>query len=401
MERYEYRAIDAAGNLADGAIEAESVADAYDALSRAGLTPLEAKRTKSARSWRERLMPAPSPEHITAFTADLAMLLKGGVVLGEGLRILAELEERAWLRRLLRSLNADITAGRSFSEALARHPAHFPPVYAKTVEVAEAAGRLEEALTGLAAERRRAEAMRRKVVSAIAYPLFLVVAAVGVLCFVLLYIIPQFEGAIAGFRDRMAPSALLVFDLSAAFRAHVDLVGIALALVLGGLLLAKRLGDERALWVRLASALPVTRTILAHAETMAFCRTLAILTDNGVDISAALRLIRGVMRRPGSARRVERVTAEVRQGRRLSDALADEALMPAHVVQMLRIGEEAGDLAGAAGRVATFYEAKLEASLGRLTAILGPVLMVFVSLLIAWVIISVMSALIGINDLLV
>lgn len=401
MERYEYRAIDAAGNLADGAIEAESVADAYDALARAGLTPLAATRTKSARSWRERLMPDPSPEHVTAFTADLAMLLKGGVVLGEGLRILAELEDRAWFARLIRALNADLNAGRSFSEALARHPSHFPPVYAKTVEVAEAAGRLEEALTGLAAERRRAEAMRRKVVAAVSYPLFLVVAALGVLAFVLLYVIPQFEGAIAGFRDQMAPSALLVFDLSAAFRAHVNLVVVSLALVLLAILLAKRMGEERALWVRLAAALPVTRTILAHAETMTFCRTLAILTENGVDISAALRLIRAVMRRPGSARRVDQVTAQVRQGSRLSDALATEGLMAAHVVQMLRIGEEAGDLAGAAARVATFYEAKLEAALGRLTAILGPVLMIFVSLLIAWVIISVMSALIGINDLLV
>ncbi|UOM34664.1 type II secretion system F family protein [Acuticoccus sp. I52.16.1] len=401
MERFEYRAIDASGNLAAGAIEAASVADAYDALARSGLTPLDARKVAGTRPWRERMTPDPRPEHVTAFTADLAMLLKGGVQLNEALKILADLETRAWLRRLTATLSADISAGRSFSEALARHPREFPPVYAKTVEVAEAAGRLEEALSGLAAERARAEAMRRKVVAAVAYPLFLVVAALGVLGFVLLYVIPQFEGAIAGFRDQMDPAALLVFDLSAAFRAHVDLVAIASAVVLVAGLAVKRLGEARALWLALAARLPVTRTIVSHAETMAFCRTLAILTDNGVDISTALRLIRGVLARPGAGRRVDAVTAEVRQGRRLSDALAQEALMPSHVTQMLRIGEEAGELGPAAGRVAAFYELKLEAALTRLTGILGPALMILVSLLIAWVIISVMSALIGINDLLV
>ncbi|WP_075221548.1 type II secretion system F family protein [Acuticoccus yangtzensis] len=400
MARFDYRAIDAAGNLAGGSIEAGSAGEALEAVRRAGLTPLEARRAATRRTLRDLLAPDPGAAPVTTFTTDLAMLLKGGVTLADALRILAELEPRRWLRALIAAILADITAGKSLSEALARHPKAFPPVYAKTVEVAEAAGRLEEALTGLAAERTRAEALRRKVSSAVAYPAFLVVAALGVLAFVLLYVIPQFETAIAGFRGQMTGSALLVFDLSAAVRAHADLIGSGLTLVLAAALLAGRIGGGRGLWIGLAARLPVTRPIVAHAEAMAFCRTLAVLTGNGVDISTALRLIRGVMRRPGAARQVDAVTAEVRQGRRLSDALTEAGLMSPHVVQMLRIGEEAGELGPAAARVAAFYEVKLEAALGRLTAVLGPALMILVSLLIAWVIISVMSALIGINDLL-
>jgi general secretion pathway protein F len=95
------------------------------------------------------------------------------------------------------------------------------------------------------------------------------------------------------------------------------------------------------------------------------------------------------------------VISDVRQGSRLSESLARRSLLPGHVVQMLRVGEEAGNLADSAGRVAIFYEAKLDMSLGRLTAILGPAMMIGVSFLVAWLIISVMTALISVNDLLV
>jgi general secretion pathway protein F len=135
--------------------------------------------------------------------------------------------------------------------------------------------------------------------------------------------------------------------------------------------------------------------------TLTFCRTLAILLQNSVDISTSLRLIRGVMRLPSAASEVDRVISDVRQGKRLSDALLPRTILPGHVVQMLRVGEEGGNLADSASRVAVFYEAKLDTALGRLTAIIGPAMMVGVSLLVAWLIISVMGALISVNDLLV
>jgi general secretion pathway protein F len=134
---------------------------------------------------------------------------------------------------------------------------------------------------------------------------------------------------------------------------------------------------------------------------LTFCWTLAILVRNDVNIPTSLRLIRGVVRLPSVAEQIDRVTDDIRQGQRLSEALARRQLLPRHVVQMLRVGEEAGNLAESAGRVATFYEAKLDAALGRVIAVVGPAMMIVVSLLIAWVILSVVTALISINDLLV
>jgi general secretion pathway protein F len=135
--------------------------------------------------------------------------------------------------------------------------------------------------------------------------------------------------------------------------------------------------------------------------TLTFCRTLSILLINGVDISTSLRLIRGISRVPKSAETIDLILSDVRQGKRLSQSLAQRPLLPAHVVQMLRVGEESGSLPESAARVSVFYEAKLDAALSRFTAVLGPILMMSVSVLIGWLIISIMSALMSINDLLV
>jgi general secretion pathway protein F len=269
------------------------------------------------------------------------------------------------------------------------------------VEVAEMSGRLEEALTSIAAERQRTENLGKRLVSAIAYPAFLGVAAVGVLFFVLLYIIPQFEGAIQGFRDRIDPSALFVFELSEGLRAVSGLIMPSLIALLVVFLLAKRLAAGRSLGLEILSRLPFTRRLVTYSLTLTFCRTLSILLTNGVDISTSLRLIRGISRVPGSSEAIDAILADVRQGTRLSQALARRPFLPAHVVQMLRVGEESGRLADSAARVSLFYEAKLDTALARFTAVLGPVLMMSVSVLIGWLIISIMTALMSINDLLV
>lgn len=405
MATFEYRAINPAGKMVSGAMDGGSPAEVLAELNRAGFTPISATPSKGApgvkRSWREALTPEPSPEHITGFTLDLAMLLQGGVPLNDALLILTQMEQRRWLVKLIETLHVEISGGKSFSQALALHPRQFPPVYIQTVSVAESAGRLEAALGDIAEERVRNERLRKSFTSAVAYPAFLVVAALGVMAFVLLFVIPQFEGALQGFRSKLSPSTTFVFDLSRWFRENVDKIVMGAAGALALALAANRFARGGNLFVRALARLPLTGNLLGHELTVTFCRTLAILLSNGVPITTALRLIRDIVRLPSAAAAIDAAGGDVRQGMRLSDALAKRAFLPAHVTQMLRVGEESGRLADSASRIAGFYEAKLDVSLKRLVAVLGPVLMMGVALLIAWLIVSVMTALTSINDLLV
>ena len=402
MPSFRYEALDTNGRRLTGMMDGLSRGEIIKELDRAGFLPIKAveARAQAGRTLRDMLTPEPKSEDITAMTLDIVMLLKGGVTLSEALSLLQQMGGSRWRTKVLRELHLAISVGKTFSQALSEHPRLFSPIYIKMVEVAEATGRLEEALAALAEERQRTERMRKRLIGAIAYPAFLIVSALSAMTFIFLYVIPQFETALEGFRDKIDPTALMVFNMSAFLRQNLQTIGISIgAVVLGSLLLGK-LGARRGIWTSLFARLPFFRTVFLYEVTLKFCRTMAVLIGNGVDISTSLRLLRDVVRLPAYAAQVDGVIADVRKGRRLSEALETRDFLPRHVVQMLRVGEESGRLPDSASRVAVFYESRLDTALTRVIAVLGPATMMLVSVLIAWLIISVMTALMSVNDLL-
>ena len=400
MPRFRYRALDASGQMVAGVIDAASDAAVVPELEKISVLPIEIQLEGEAGgfSLRKLFTRGPTKEEVSGISEDLATLIKAGVTLDRALVILSETGVRPAVARLMLDLHREITAGHSLAEAVSTHPELFPRTFAKMVEVAEVAGTLDETLRVIAHERRRGEGLRRRITSALAYPSFLIVAAIGVLVFVLVAIIPEFERALAGFQEESAQP--FIFKLSRAVRANSDLFAATGILALVGILLAARTRAVRGFLMRVIARIPGTREIVVYEQTVAFCATLGTLSHSGVDISTSLRLIRDVMRNVRSAEKIDRVVAGVRQGRRLSEALLDENILPPYAVHMLRVGEESGELDSAATRVAGFYEARLDRSLTRLTSILGPTIIIMVSGLIAWLIISVITALLSVNEIL-
>ncbi len=402
MPSFRYEALDASGRKTSGLMDGTSVAEIIKELDRAGFLPIKAAQahTQTGRSLRDLLTPEPKSEDITAMTLDIVMLLKGGVTLVEALVLLQQMGGSRWRTKVLRELHLAISVGKTFSAALGEHPRLFSPIYVKMVEVAEATGRLEEALSALADERQRMERMKKRLVGAISYPAFLIFAALSAMTFIFLYVIPQFETALEGFRDKIDPTALMVFNMSSFLRTNLQTIGLSLGALVVGLLVMGKLGQERGIWMRIFAHVPLLRTLFLYESTLKFCRTLSVLIGNGVDISTSLRLLRDVVRLPAFRAEIDGIVGDVRKGRRLSEALETREILPRHVVQMLRVGEESGRLPDSASRVATFYEARLDTALSRVIAVLGPATMMIVSVLIAWLIISVMTALMSVNDLL-
>jgi general secretion pathway protein F len=401
MPKFRYRALDASGQMVVGIIEAASNEAVVPELEKISVLPIEISDESGGSggfSLRRLFSRGPTREEISAISEDLATLIKGGVTLDRALLIMSETGVRPPIGLLMHDLHREIAGGHSLAEAVSTRPDLFPKTYAKMVEVAEVAGTLDDTLRVIAHERRRGESLRRRISSALAYPSFLIVAALGVLVFVLLAIIPEFERALAGFQgERGEP---FIFGLSRSLRANSDLFAIGGIILLAAALLASRSRAVRSGLMRLIARIPGTREIVLYEQTTVFCATLGTLTHSGVDISTALRLIRDVMRDPRSAEKIDRVIASVRQGHRLTEALLDEAVLPPYAVHMLRVGEESGELDSAAMRVAGFYEARLDRSLTRLTSVLGPTIIILVSGLVAWLIISVITALLSVNELL-
>ncbi|UIJ73900.1 type II secretion system F family protein [Aurantimonas sp. HBX-1] len=403
MADFAFQALSSAGNVVVGTLEGASRAAIVIELERRSLLPIEiVESTGSTRPTEFAITSIfshqPSAGDVTRVTEDLSALLAAGVTLDRAILIISQTAAKPVIAYLLRDLHRSISRGQSFAEATACHPSAFPANYVKIVQVAEASGTLPETLAVLARERQRNEELRRRISSALAYPGFLAAAAVGVLAFVLAVVIPEFDRALSGSAAAADGAAQTIFLLSRAFRANGTEIAVLAIIVLLAGLWAVRSRPIRERSYEAICRLPGLRRLASDARTVTFCANLGLLIRSDVDISSALRLIRDTMVFDRDRQSIDAVLAEVRQGRRLSDTLETRPLLPAYAVHMLRVGEESG-LGPAAMRTAAYYEARLDRGMTRAVAILGPTILLLVSLVIAWIIISVMTALLSMNEM--
>lgn len=400
MANFTYRALTQTGQLVSGEIAAPTEAEVRRRIEFLGLVPVE---TAQAREKGQGMsfgfsLGAPRPQDVTLFTRDLALLLKAGARLDEALELLSGDADLGRMRPVVKKLRSDILSGRSLAEALAAQPKLFPPVYVALVKVGEASGAVDRMLELLASERARAEELKRKVTESLQYPAFVLVAAGGVLVFFLLFVLPQFSGVLRDMGAKLDPAVETLLDLSDFMQAHSQVVLAAVVLIPLGAWLALRRQSVRVALMGLLARLPLVSTVLMFRRSAVFCRNLGILLGNGVTLTAALRIIVDVMSAGEEAQLWESAADRVRHGGRLSDAFAHSQVLPPMAIRMLRLGEETGQLALLSGRIADFYEEKLQRSLAKVVAVIGPLAIITISVVVGGLIVSVMTALLSVSQ---
>jgi len=399
MPNFQYRALTQKGEVVSGSLSAATASEVARRIEYLGLVPIEAVAGQGATISRMTVafFSRPRGEDVTVFTRDLALLLRAGARLYDALDLLANDMDVGRLRPIVGQIKAAVVAGASFAEAISRHPELFSSMYVALVRVGEASGTLDHILELLANERVRAGALRRKLLDALQYPAFVLVAACGVLMFFLLFVLPQFSAVLRDFNAKLDPVVGAFLGLSDALHAHTTEIGASLALVL--IWLVPRRASVRASLAGQLSRLPFVRTIFNFYRSGLFCRNLGILLGSGVNLTAALRILVNIMSATGGVAVWTETADRVRHGGKLSEALAATSILPPMAVRMLRLGEETGQLAVLAGRVADFYEAKLQRSLDRIVGIAGPAAIIVISVVVGGLIISVMTALLSVSQI--
>ena len=272
-------------------------------------------------------------------------------------------------------------------------------MYVALIRVGEASGSLDQVLEVLADERSRTEALKRRLGEAIRYPLFVLGAAGCVLLFFLTFVLPQFASVLQDFGAKVDPFILGFLNLSTFLRANADAVlAILAAAIAGGWLLLRQESVRRGL-VNTLTRLPAVREVMKYYRTALFCRNLGLLLGSGVNLTTTLRILVDMMASVGSAVVWTDAADRVRHGAKLSDALADTQALPAMAVRMLRLGDETGQLPMLAGRVAEFYETKLQRTLDRVVGIAGPAAIIVISIVVGGLIVSVMTALMSVSQI--
>ena len=401
MPNYRYRAINASGELVSGAIVAPAPGDVASRIERLGLVLVDNVTVEEggagARAFN--LFGRPKAEDVTIFTRDLALLLRAGARINDGLELLAADSDFGRLRPVVADIRSRVVAGESFAEALARHQGLFPPMYVALIRVGEASGSLDQVLEVLADERSRTEALKRKLGDAVRYPLFVLGAAGCVLLFFLTFVLPQFASVLQDFGAKVDPFILGFLNLSTFLRANSDAVLAVLAALIATAWLSLRRESVRRGLMTALTKLPAVREVMKYYRTSLFCRNLGLLLGSGVNLTTTLRILVDMMASVGSPKVWTDAADRVRHGAKLSDALAETQALPSMAVRMLRLGDETGQLPVLSGRVAEFYEAKLQRTLDRVVGIAGPAAIIVISLVVGGLIVSVMTALMSVSQI--
>jgi general secretion pathway protein F len=401
MPNFRYRALTQSGEVVSGLLAAKTAQEVARRMDYLSLVPIEAIVVdETARPRIDfKIGNRISAEDITTFTLDLALLLKAGARLDDALGLLGDDIDSGRFHVTMSTIRSRVISGESFAEALAGHPKQFPPLYVALVSIGETSGALADMLQMLARERARDEALRRKIGDALRYPAFLLFAAACVLMFFLTFVLPQFGAVLRDFGAEIDPVAKAFIWLSESLIARKDEIAVLTMLLLAGVFLAARQAKLRIAIKDRLVRMPLIRTVAAFHQTALFCRNLDILLAAAVPLTTTLRVLADLMDGRGTRTIWSRVMERVRQGGRLSDAIEEARALPATAIRMLRLGEETGQLALLAGRVADFYETKLQRSVDRVVGFVGPAAIIIISVIIGGLIISVMTSLLSITQL--
>jgi general secretion pathway protein F len=401
VPNFRYRALTQNGEIVHGTLSAPTPAEVARRIEYLRLLPIETiedKRT-TAGSGGFGLFGRPSTAEVTTFTRDLALLLKAGARLDDALELLASDADVGRLRPVVGKLRAALLSGESLADAVASHPVLFPPMYGALVRVGEVSGTLDQVLDLLGTERTRSEQMRRKLTDAMQYPIFVLIAAACVMLFFILFVLPQFSSVLQDFGAKSDTALSNFIKLSDFLRANATVALLTSAATVAGIWWLLRRPGAGAVVMSGISRIPGIAGVFLFYRTSLFCRNLGVLLGSGVNLTATLRILVDIMAVTGGEATWAAAADRVRHGGKLSDALSTASSLPPMAVRMLRLGEETGQLPALAARVAEFYEAKLQRSLDRIVGIVGPLAIVTISTVVGGLIVSVMTALLSVTQL--
>ena len=328
-------------------------------------------------------------EDIALFARQLATMLQAGIPMVQCFDIIGNGHDKPSMQKLVLAVKADVEAGTSLHEALAKHPLYFNDLYVNLVEAGEHAGALETVLDKIATYQEKTEALKKKIKKALFYPAAVLAVAIIVTVILLLFVIPQFESLFQGFGADLPAFTQFVIGLS---RGMQDKGWMLLIFaVAGGFAFGYFYKRSRPMrqWIdRMSLGLPVLGPILRKAAIARFARTLATMFGAGVPLVEAMKSVAGATGNIIYQDAVLRMRDEISTGLRMQRAMENTGLFPNMVVQMIAVGEESGSLDEMAAKVADFYEADVDAAVDGLSSLLEPLIMVVLGTLVGGLVIA-------------
>lgn len=325
---------------------------------------------------------------IAVFTRQLATMIDAGLPLFQSLEILSSQQDHKIFKNIIREIREDVEGGSTFAGALKKHPVTFNELYTNLVVAGEEGGILDNILIRLASYIEKAEALKKKVKSALVYPAVIVTVAVMVVMILMIFVIPVFESMFKSAGQSLPLPTLIVLSLSKFIKKYVIIV--IPGLILLGFLFRKfyRTDAGKTLIDRILLKLPVFGMLFKKISVARFARTLGTLVSSGVPILDGLNIVSKTAGNRVIETAILNARNSIREGETIAEPLGRSNIFPPMVIQMISVGESTGALDSMLSKIADFYEEEVDVAVGNLTALLEPFLMVFLGVVIGGVVIS-------------
>ncbi|MGQ0658443.1 MAG: type II secretion system F family protein [Chromatiales bacterium] len=403
MPLYVYKAVSQTGEIIEGELDAPNQKAVVELLHTQGHVPIRADEvgSQARRAARAGLRRGHriSERTLAELTRQLAVLLTAGLELDRALTVLIDVVEEPRLEGLLRRVQGRVQGGGSLSEALAAEGDVFSRLYVNMVRAGETAGALDVVLRRLAEYMERSLALKESVKSALIYPTILVAVAGLSIVVLIMFVLPRFAVLFEDMGATVPWPTQVVMAVGAFARQWGWLV---LAVAAGLVLAARRLlasPQMRRRWDAWVLDMPLLGLLVARIEVARFSRTLGTLLGNGVPMLTALAGVKETFGNSVMAAAMDRVEENLKQGRGLAQPLAETGVFPRQAVHMIRVGEETGKLEEMLERVADAYDREVRTALTRLLALLEPALILALGVIVAGIVLSLLMAILSINDL--
>jgi len=387
MITYRYKAINDTGKIISGIIEAQSPDHANDLLGARGLSPVSMSDEHAGRrAWSmealKRQMTSVHPEELILFTKQLSTMLKAGIPVLRVMDILESQSENPRLREISRAIGLDIRSGLNLSSALRRHADVFSPLYCSMVLAGESSGALPQILTRLIYIITHEYKVKTEVRSVLQYPVIVLVSLITAFVMLITFVIPRFAVIYRRVDIELPLPTRICLYLSQLFNQQWPWL-VAGACVLAGLaIFAVHTRRGRFEWDRFKLHIPLVGVLLKKAALSRFASIFSILQSSGVGIMDSIKILSGTIGNVAIGRELEQLQSKLEQGHGIARPLMNAKYFTPMLVNMVAVGEEAGNLDEMLREVSLHYDAEVEYATRRLTTAMGPILIVALSAMV-------------------
>src|SRR5215217_923890 len=401
MALYAYRALDKQGEIIQDKLEGSGEMAVAHELRQQGLLVIDVKEQGAGQ--KDILAPFKGIRlaDLVVFSRQLATMINAGLPIVRALYILSEQTENPKLNDVVVAMRKDVEAGLSLSESLEKHPDAFSRLYVEMIKAGEVGGILDGVLLRLADQLERDQDLRRKIRSALTYPVVVFVLAILAASFMLIFIVPVFATMfqdLGGTLPLPTRICMLISHILTSFWGVLVYAGMALAVVL--FLRWKKSESGRKVWGRAVLRIPAKIGDVVKKATLArFARTLATLSAAGVPILQSIEITATSSGNWVVEKALLESKEAVREGIPIYKPLEAEPVFPPMVTRMIAVGEETGDIDGMLTKIAEFYESEVDAAVKSLTSIIEPIMIVVVGSIVGGIVISMYLPMFAIYDL--